>query len=583
MPTTPSTHAHGQKQLLVWLQYLLLLAVFGVGFLGYLMPTLGWGKMIPGDLGDARFNSVILEHLYQWVTGVAPKLWSPQFFYPFEGVLAFSDNHFGSAWSYILARLLGLTRENAFQVWFGVGTCLNFWVCWVVLKRLGFSVIAAAAGAFVFAFALPALHTEGHAQLVYRFAVPLAFESWYRTISKGQLRGFFQTGFWCGIQFLCSIYLGIFLVYLLVATSIAYLICLLILKCVPKVKSSLPQQIAEREPLPIPAQQKLGLLDLVLTIIALGLTLGMLLKYQHVATDYQIVRALVEVKSMLPRFGSYLLADSSGLTNWIGAHIKDVPMRHEQQMFVGVGVSVLALFGLIRSVLGLFKPQQLRNLCIVTLLAVLSLTLLVFTTVTINEKSFYLLLVKLPGVGSIRAVSRIVLIMLLPVGVMAAMGIDSVARSRLPQGIKAVYILLLLLGLTVETVYYKHYHAPILESWGGRQRNIEAIFAKEPLLGNDSILLINQASQDTFFLTEIDAMIYAQDRHLKTLNGYSGNTPPGYTYPDPCLPSDTRVNSFFAFVDPSEAKRQQILDNLRTISPQPCLKPPESNSTVEQK
>ena len=58
--------------------------------------------MIPGDLGDARFNSVILEHLYQWVTGTAPKLWSPRFFYPFENTLAFSDNHFASGFAYIV-------------------------------------------------------------------------------------------------------------------------------------------------------------------------------------------------------------------------------------------------------------------------------------------------------------------------------------------------------------------------------------------------------------------------------------------------------------------------------------------------
>jgi hypothetical protein len=78
-------------------------------------------------------------------------------------------------------------------------------------------------------------------------------------------------------------------------------------------------------------------------------------------------------------------------------------------------------------------------------------------------------------------------------------------------------------------------------------------------------------------------MIYAQDRHLKTLNGYSGNTPPGYTYPDPCLTPEMRVNSYFILRGANEAKRQQILDNLRTISPQPCLKPTEAMPGTEQK
>jgi len=74
-------------------------------FFGYIMHTTDWLRAIPGDLFDARFNSVILEHLYQWVRGEVPKLWSPAFFYPFENVLAFSDNHFGSGWAYIFSDL----------------------------------------------------------------------------------------------------------------------------------------------------------------------------------------------------------------------------------------------------------------------------------------------------------------------------------------------------------------------------------------------------------------------------------------------------------------------------------------------
>ena len=43
------------------------LALFFAGFFGYTMHALDWFASIPGDLGDARFNSVILEHLYQWI------------------------------------------------------------------------------------------------------------------------------------------------------------------------------------------------------------------------------------------------------------------------------------------------------------------------------------------------------------------------------------------------------------------------------------------------------------------------------------------------------------------------------------
>ena len=61
--------------------------LFSIGLFGYLLPAVGYFTMIPGDLGDARFNSVVLEHGFQWLTGQAAQLWSPSFFIPLSGCL----------------------------------------------------------------------------------------------------------------------------------------------------------------------------------------------------------------------------------------------------------------------------------------------------------------------------------------------------------------------------------------------------------------------------------------------------------------------------------------------------------------
>ena len=156
-----------QNSLSPMAQYLVLMVIFSIGVFGYLMRSVDWLQAIPGDLVDARFNSVILEHLYLWVLGQEPSLWSPGYFYPFEGVLAFSDNHFGSGGVYILNRWLGLSREQAFQGWLVAGCVLNFWATYYALRKLGFSIVSAGAGAFVYAFGLPSLAKEGHAQLTY--------------------------------------------------------------------------------------------------------------------------------------------------------------------------------------------------------------------------------------------------------------------------------------------------------------------------------------------------------------------------------------------------------------------------------
>ena len=50
---------------------------------------------------------------------------------------------------------------------------------------------------------------------------------------------------------------------------------------------------------------------------------------------------------MLPRLSSYLLAERSVLTAWLGSVVNDIPMRHEHQMFFGFGVWLLGIIGLV--------------------------------------------------------------------------------------------------------------------------------------------------------------------------------------------------------------------------------------------
>jgi hypothetical protein len=145
--------------------------LLGIGFLvagmlAYGLRAISFGTAVPGDLGDARLNSVILENTYRWMRGLEPSLWSPRFFYPFEHALAFSETMVGSAPVYALFRITGLSREGAFDAWYLTGLALNFAAAWVCLRRTGFGESGAATGAFAYTFALPALAQANHAQLV---------------------------------------------------------------------------------------------------------------------------------------------------------------------------------------------------------------------------------------------------------------------------------------------------------------------------------------------------------------------------------------------------------------------------------
>src|SRR5690606_4357825 len=76
-----------------------------------------------------------------------------------------------------------------------------------------------------------------------------------------------------------------------------------------------------------------SVLILVLCVVALAL---LFLPYAHYAKLYGFVRSPSEIHIMLPRIGSYFLADGSTWWGSLSALIDGIPARHEHQLFVGV-------------------------------------------------------------------------------------------------------------------------------------------------------------------------------------------------------------------------------------------------------
>ncbi len=530
------------------LQTGLLAALFAAGFFGYLMHTTDWFRAIPGDLFDARFNSVILEHLYQWVRGEVPSLWSPGFFYPFQNVLAFSDNHFGSGWSYILFRLAGLQREYAYLAWFIVGNLLNFWVTYYVFRRLGFSILAAGVGAFVFTFALPVLPKEAHAQLTYRFAVPLAFLTMYQFLQSKNIFVFVRVIFWLLIQFLCSIYLGVFLIYLLGIMTLVWILS-------KKEFVSSNWQTGQSY-----SKTAIGI-AFVLIFILCSAIFSLLYQYQIVSLDYGFNRSVGEIKSMTPTLSSYLIADGSLLTKWIGESLSQVPMRHEHQMFFGVGLFLVGILGIYYIFRG-GDHQQLGRVSAWTLFGLIVLTF------SINGYSIYRVLLYLPGVGSVRALSRIVLIMLLPLGIIAAVAIDGVLQRFQTWQTRWAMLIALVLLVIVEPIFYQPYSTGI-HKWLDRQNELKARLPTFDL--KDHIIFVTGNPDDPQLqAVELDGMIFAQDRHLPTLNGYSGNAPPGYLDPLPCISFQNRLNSYFDLFKQSNLDHDSLANRVVMVPIVPC-------------
>jgi hypothetical protein len=497
---------------------LILIVVFG-----YLMPLTSYLSAVPGDLGDARYNSVILEHLYRVATGYREGLWNPAFYFPFQGALAFSDNHLGSGATYVLARVLGLPREQAFNAWFAAGTLLNFASALYVLRRLGIGSVGAALGAFFFTLALPVPAQDVHAQLVHRFPSPLAMLATWQMLERRRLADLPRAAFFTVWQFYCSIYLGLFLVYLLAALVFA----------VALTRSRNDWQQWRANLAGESRRTKLWGGGILLgSVLALAYIVG---NYYFIAQHYNLRRPVEAVAEMLPRLGSYLLADNSPLLAWLGRDVA-VPARWEHQLFIGFGAMLLIAASIVwrrRTAL-----PQLASACLI------AVAVLVAGTLWVGGFSFYHLVVWLPGVESMRAVTRIILIMLLPLSVLLALGADAIWR-RCAHGLpSAAAALVGLTALTViEPLTVRLESTPIAQ-WDARMAAVRSRLPQP--IASDAILMVRSSSPQTAHQihAELDGMLLGQDLGRPVLNGYGGFSAPGYRLL-PCASPKERLWGYF--------------------------------------
>jgi len=475
--------------------------------------------LVPGDLGDARFNNYVLEQFFRWVTGLTGDYWNATFFFPFQGTLAFSDNLLGSAPFYALFRWLNLDMVSAFQGWYILGCCLNFVAAGYVLGRLKLKPLAVAAGAFFFAFGLPLLAQENHAQLLYRFCIPLACLSLWQFYQAPKLKTLVALVGWTVWQFYLTIYMGFFLLFLLAAFIVLLPFRVPSQKFWPRL-TFWPRHLFKSWS----QAHRTGQIFALAAMAVLGLGfLALILPYFRVSRIYGFSRSWEEVLTMLPRLQSYLLADHSQV--WSTASIaSSLPLRHEHQLFPGLAVLALVLVG----IAGRFRTEN-RWLAWLNLGAALVLVIL---TLEVDGVSFYQLIWRIPGFNSIRSVTRIMLVVMWPLSVFIAWSVDGFIqqfRQRRRWMQAAVYLVVGL--LVVESVFYTHatYNKADAQAlMDGLRQQIPASVPANP------VLFVAMSPQEPDWAREIDAMLLAQELGWPTINGYSGNYPPGYVSAHSC-------------------------------------------------
>lgn len=474
----------------------------------------GFLARVPGDIGDGRLNAYFLEHIWQVLIGRAESFVHLPIFAPNLWIVAFSDNHWGTGFVYVVWRALGFDSITSFQLWWLISFFANFAAAVIALRCLRFSTVAATVGALVFTFALPvAAHSYGHAQLSYRFGAPLALAFYIRFLLDGDARSVLIAAFFTTWQVYCTIYIGFFTLIALLFVTLAHLRFFVVPWGRLKALLALPLGCLRDWPAASKA------LFWAACIVLFALFCGAFLPYLIPSEVYGSDRSIGEIKTMLPRVASYFNSMTSTIWTSNAAPFQALPMRHEHQMFIGAAGLVMAIWGALLA--RRHADQDAARLLWVTLVA------LILVTLSVAGISIWVLFAHLPLASAIRAMTRIDLVMLFFAAGLIAVLVDQalrrgwLARAALMSGCA---------GLAVEAYFISPPMTPVDVLEAAVTADLSA--AEAPLSEN-AILFVSQTHNAEkvggmpWFAMEIRAMWMGSALGAPVINGYSGKFPEG--------------------------------------------------------
>ncbi len=203
-----------------------------IGILIYHRYTILSGfDLVQADFGDSRFIAFLLEHWNDVVQGRA-RWQSPLIFYPVQGTLAYSDMLLGMGLPHAVLRRAGLGVFTAMNVQLILLTGLAFASCHAFLRR-GFqlSLPACCAGAYFFAFGWPRFAELVHVQLQFTAPLPLmalfALQFLRDGLTLSRLHCFLILSGLAGLEALLFITTSYYALFFGLGLGVAILLCLM--------------------------------------------------------------------------------------------------------------------------------------------------------------------------------------------------------------------------------------------------------------------------------------------------------------------------------------------------------------------
>lgn len=483
----------------------LVLAGWGVALLLAHHPALLSGlRLVQGDEGDVRFVHYVLEHGWRHVAGAPAhaRFWDPPMFYPAPNTAAFSEVMLGVGPVYWLWRALGLEMDLAWQAWVLTLTSLNFLaMLWLLTRGLGLRLGPAVVGAVLFTAGAPRLNQLNHPQLTGQFLALVALGALLVLLrpETDRRRGVAWAGVLVGAgvaQLYAGFYWGWFLFFFLLVAGVVAL-----------TSADMRARLLAALRTHGPALVLFGAVGLAV--------LAPFVLHAREAVKHVGLRSFSEVEAMVPRIWSWFyLGRDSWLYGWTDGfwHFQRLPLPWEHRLGVGLVTTGVAAVGLWRE----RHRSAVRLLLVVTVV-----TVLLAVRYTGGVTPWRLVFEVVPGAGAIRAVSRLGVWLLLPAGVGVALFLQrqlAAGRTALAVGLGALCVLEQ--GVSGEGF-----------DWFESREDIRSIAAR---VGPqcESFFYTPTSGEFPDWKYQVDALWAAVEAGVPTVNGYSGNAPPGWTLHD---------------------------------------------------
>ena len=494
-----------------------LVAAFGLAQAYWPTWTSGFDRM-QAERGDSMHLNYVLEHQFRHLVGhprAVGSYWSPGYFHPMPDGLAYSENLLGTLPIYALARL-AVAPATAFQLWGMALLLLNFGAMLWALRRLGVRPWLAAAGGFVFSFALTRVGHLSHQHMLPHFAAPIALWAAVSWFEAPRLRAWIALWSALALQVLMSLHLGWFLLFALAVWFAVRWLC----------EASAWRRISAW----LRAERRSAVVTVVL---AVGLVSALLWPYAAARRTYG-ARDDGQVTAFAPRLGSWLAAPSGSIPAALGlASDPKAPYFWEHELFLG---SVPLALGALALGCNLRRRERRRSTfaLVVAVLVIFSLSLYVprgASAMAMSHRElgwtlWWWVWDSLPGASGMRAVGR-VWSAVLPLLVLGGwLALEEQLRRRASPPWRAFAMALMVLALAEQVrigqpSFDKLEYRATVDVW---RRGIP-----EPCR---SVYFAIPASGAPWWVRQTTAMWAGLEAGKPTVNGYSSNYPPDYPPPE---------------------------------------------------